>query len=66
MTPFDVFFHRKLVAALSAERQAKLESLLIRKSEPDYLFAIGYIRALTDAIERCEEIREEIMSPEKD
>lgn len=66
MNPFDVFFHRKITALLAEERRAKLESLLIRKSEPDYLFAIGYIRALSDILERCEEVRAEITSPEKD
>jgi hypothetical protein len=56
----STLFHRRLHAHLKSERAAKIDELCKRLPHDDYLFKIGYVKALIDCLEWCDEIQTEI------
>lgn len=65
MNPIDLLFEKKLLTRLQELREQKFDTMLTRQSHEDYLYTVGYIRALQEMEIITQEVHREIVTPEK-
>jgi hypothetical protein len=64
MNSYDSFFHQRLVEKITAMRLDQYRVIANNLAPDKYNTACGFIRALDEVIELCNDVRKELNSPD--